>query len=372
MHIPDGYMAPETTIPVLVGMVPVWAVAAKKVKEKVGEKNLPTLALGAAFSFTIMMMNVPVAGGSSAHAVGAVLIAIMLGPWAATIAVSSALLIQALVFGDGGILAFGMNCLNMAVVMPFVGYGVYRLISGKKSAAVAKAGEYIGAGVEYSRTKSTAVAFGSSRSIIAAAIAGFVGLNVAALLAAVEFGIQPMLFTGADGAALYCPYPLSVSIPAMMFAHILVAGPIEGIVTGATIAYIAKAAPQMFVSGGVSVEKQSFIKRYKALLVPLGILVALTPLGLIAQGTAWGEWGTDEIKKTLGYVPSGFASMADWWKSILPDYTVKIFGNGAAGSITGYVISAVVGILLIAALIFALSLFVKKSRKGNVAREQTR
>ena len=395
MHIPDGYMAPETTIPVLIGMAPVWAVAAKKVKEKVGEKNLPTLALGAAFSFTIMMMNVPVAGGSSAHSVGAVLIAIMLGPWAATIAVSSALLIQALVFGDGGVLAFGMNCLNMAVVMPFVGYGVYRLICGKNSTASANAGIWVEAGVEagveHSRTKST---FGSSRSIIAAAIAGFMGLNAAALLAAVEFGIQPMLFTGADGAALYCPYPLSVSIPAMMFAHILVAGPIEGVVTGAAIAYIAKAAPQMFITRAAGADaaadvgasrvpggspanavtngkRQSFLKRYKALLIPLGVLVALTPLGLIAQGTAWGEWGTDEIKKTLGYVPSGFASMADWWRSILPDYTVKFFGNGAAGSITGYVISAVAGILLIAGLILALSLFVRKSKKGT-AREQTR
>ena len=67
MHIPDGYLAPQTTIPVIAGMIPVWGVAAKKVKDKVGEKNLPVLSLGAAFSFTIMMMNVPVAGGSSVH-----------------------------------------------------------------------------------------------------------------------------------------------------------------------------------------------------------------------------------------------------------------------------------------------------------------
>lgn len=363
MHIPDGYLSPETTIPVLVGMVPVWAVAAKKVKEKVGEKNLPTLALGAAFSFTIMMMNVPVAGGSSAHAVGAVLIAILLGPWAATLAVSSALFIQALVFGDGGILAFGINCLNMAVIMPFTGYYIYKLISGRDAEP------------------------GSSRSIIGAIIGSYVGLNLAAFCASVEFGIQPLLFTGADGAALYCPYPLSVSIPAMMLAHLLVAGPVEAVITGAAVAYISKSAPHMFLrnqqtlavagdaigitaAAETKIEKQSFFKRYKALLIPLGILVILTPLGLIATGTAWGEWGTDEIKGALGYVPKGFASMADWWKSLLPDYSFPAFGSGTAGSVAGYILSAVVGILLISALIFIMSLFVRKSKKGNATGEQ--
>ena len=68
-----------------------------------------------------MMFNVPVPDGTTAHAVGAVLVAVLLGPWAAVIAVSVALAIQALFFGDGGVLAFGANCFNMAVVMPLVG-----------------------------------------------------------------------------------------------------------------------------------------------------------------------------------------------------------------------------------------------------------
>lgn len=358
MHIPDGYLAPQTTIPVIAGMIPVWGIAAKKVKDKVGEKNLPILSLGAAFSFTIMMMNIPVAGGSSAHAVGAVLIAILLGPWAATVAVSSALLIQAIVFGDGGILAFGMNCLNMAVVMPFSGYFVYRMTAGKSSP-------------------------GSSRSLLGAAIGSYVGLNLAALLASIEFGIQPLLFTAADGTALYCPYPLSVSIPAMMFAHLLVAGPVEAVITTASVAYIAKAAPQMFLENqhissavqtladgntaivGVDIPtKPSFFKKYKALIIPMLVLVILTPLGLIASGTAWGEWGGDEINTAIGYIPKGFQSIADWWSAILPDYSIPVLGNGTAGSIAGYIISAVIGIALIALLILLLSIYVKK-KKGS-------
>ncbi|OLR55462.1 cobalamin biosynthesis protein CbiM [Hornefia porci] len=337
MHIPDGYMAPQTTIPALAVMVPVWGAAAKKVTKEVGEKNLPTLALGAAFSFTVMMMNVPVIGGSSAHAVGAVMVGILLGPWSAVIAVSCALLIQALIFGDGGILAFGMNCLNMAVIMPFTGYGIYKLIEGKNK-------------------------IGSSRSILGAAVGGYAGLNIAAFCASVEFGIQPLLFHAADGSALYCPYPLSVSIPAMMVPHLLIAGVIEGAVTAIAIAYIAKVSPQIFLRNQElspmtqETQTEPFFRRYKKILIPLGVLVLLTPLGLLASGTAWGEWGTEEIKALTGYVPKGFARFADWWTAIMPDYSVA-----GLGDVSGYILSAVVGILLIAVLILALSLFMKKS-----------
>ena len=111
-------------------MIPIWTVAAVKVKKTLKTKQVPLMALGAAFSFVIMMFNIPVIGGSTGHAVGATLIAILLGPWAACISVSIALVIQALLFGDGGITAIGANVFNMAVVMPFVGYYLYRLICG--------------------------------------------------------------------------------------------------------------------------------------------------------------------------------------------------------------------------------------------------
>jgi cobalt/nickel transport system permease protein len=345
MHIPDGYLAPQTTIPVFAGMVPVWGAALHKVKKGLGEKRTPALALCAAFSFVVMMFNVPVVGGSSAHAVGAVFIAILLGPWAATVSVSTALLIQALVFGDGGILAYGMNCLNMAVVMPFTGYFIYRLIAGKSKP-------------------------GSPRSIAGAFLGSYAGLNLAALCAAVEFGIQPLLFRAANGTPLYCPYPLSASIPAMMFAHGVVAGPVEGVVTAAAVAYLAKSSPELFVrdrNAVVGKPEASARKRYRAMLIPLAVLAVLTPLGLIATGTAWGEAGTEELKESLGYIPQGLASMADWWKALLPDYSVPAFGGGTAGSAAGYILSAVVGMALIGGLILLISKFVMKARKNESA-----
>lgn len=153
-----------------------------------------------------MMFNVPIPDGTTAHAVGAVIIAIVLGPWAAVIAVSVALLFQALLFGDGGVLAYGANVVNMAILMPFVGYAGYRLIAGRS-------------------------ALTATRRVVAAGLAGFVGINAAGLATAIELGIQPDLFHTAAGAPLYSPYHLSQSIPAMALAHVIVAGPVEAVLT---------------------------------------------------------------------------------------------------------------------------------------------
>ena len=191
MHIPDGYLSPQTAVPFIALMVPIWGTAVKKVKEKLKKKDIPVLSIGAAFAFTIMMFNIPIPGGSSAHAVGAVLLAILLGPWAACLGVSVALIIQALIFGDGGILAIGANCFNMAFVMPMVGYYVYKLVKGSADEA-------------------------SSRAIWAAALAGYIGLNIAAFCTSVEFGCQYYLFQAADGTPLYFMYPIKVAVAAMM------------------------------------------------------------------------------------------------------------------------------------------------------------
>src|SRR5215472_17822708 len=124
MHIPDGYLSPATCGALYAGTTPIWSAAGRRVRRTVKSRYVPLLAVGAAYSFLVMMFNVPIPDGTTAHAVGAVLIAIVLGPWAAVVAVSIALLIQALFFGDGGVLAYGANTFNMAFVMPFVGYFV--------------------------------------------------------------------------------------------------------------------------------------------------------------------------------------------------------------------------------------------------------
>jgi cobalt/nickel transport system permease protein len=214
MHIPDGYLSPQTFVPLYGVSFVFWAVALKKIKQELPAKYIPYLAMAAAFSFLIMMFNVPIPGGTTGHAVGAGIIAILLGPWAAVLAVSVVLIIQAIVFGDGGITAIGANCFNMAVVMPFVAYWVFKLIRGD--------------------------AEGGARLYVAAFLAGYIGLVVASIVTGFEFGIQPLIASGPEGRPLYAPYPLSIAVPAMALEHMLVFGPVEGLVTALILKFFVK------------------------------------------------------------------------------------------------------------------------------------
>ncbi|MCJ7750071.1 MAG: energy-coupling factor ABC transporter permease, partial [Armatimonadetes bacterium] len=137
MHIPEGYLGPQTWGASYAVMAPIWVIAGRKLRRTLDARRVPLLAIGAALSFVIMMFNIPIPGGSTGHATGAPLIAILLGPWAAVLAVSVVLVVQAFLFGDGGITAVGANCFSMAFVMPLVSYGVYKLVairSGVRSA----------------------------------------------------------------------------------------------------------------------------------------------------------------------------------------------------------------------------------------------
>jgi len=201
-------------------MVPIWAVASRKVRKTLKAKQVPLLAIGAAFSFVIMMFNVPIPGGTTGHAVGAVLAAILLGPWAACIAVTVALVVQALLFGDGGITAIGANCFNMAFVEVFAGYYLYKIISGPSPIV-------------------------SARRVVAAGIAGYAALNIAALSTAVMFGIQPLLHKTVSGQSLYCPYGLGTAIPVMVGEHMLIFGLVEALVTALVVKYLQKQDPSL-------------------------------------------------------------------------------------------------------------------------------
>lgn len=332
MHIPDNYLSPASCAVMAAAMIPVWTVSVKKVKAEITKEKLPMLGVGAAFSFLIMMFNVPLPGGTTGHAVGGTLLAILLGPWAACIAVTVALLVQALLFGDGGILAFGANCFNMAFVLPFVGYFIYKFIKERTNSAK---GEYVG------------IALGS-----------YFGINVAALCAGIEFGLQPLLFTNAAGQPLYCPYPLSVSIPAMTIPHLAVAGVLEAFFTLAVVAFIGKVSPGMIYEGAK--------RRIKPVYAFIVGLVCLSPLGLLASGTAWGEWGLDEIKrvvsggKALGYVPAGMNSGFNF-SAPLPDYSIS-----GLPDVAGYLLSAVAGAAILIILFKLLSLGLKNRNAGVI------
>ena len=324
MHIPDGYLSPQTWLPLTTIAVLFVAHATRKVKAELRSRQIPYLALGASFSFVIMMFNIPAPGGTSGHAVGSVVIAILLGPWSACVAVTLALVIQALLFGDGGITALGANCLTMAVVMPFVGWYVYRLVRG---------------GTLSPRLQT-----------LAAALAGYVGLNVAALYTAVLLGIQPLVAVGADGRPLYAPYPLSVAVPAMAVEHLLIFGLVEAVVTVLVIASLQKTDPTLLeLRQGYPPERPGSTHR---LWYGLGVLTVLTPLGVILPvalhaGGAWGEWTPSAICTKIGYLPAGMQKFAGVWSAPLPDYSLPgLEKTGILQQSFAYFGSAVVGVCL--------------------------
>ena len=342
MHIPDGSLGPPTSAFFYIVMAPIWAIASWSVRKTLQARQVPMLAIGAAFSFVVMMLNVPILGGSTGHAVGSVLVAILLGPWAAVIAVSVALVIQAMLFGDGGMSAIGANCFNMAFAMPFVGYYIYKIFSFRSAP-------------------------GSGRQMIAAGLAGYAGINIAALLTGLEFGIQPMLHHTTDGQALYFPYGLGIAVPVMGLSHLFFFGWVEAIVTALVVRYLQKQEARTLAE-----QPEARMKLSTKLWIGIGALVVLSPLGLIlpsilGAGSAWGEWGTEKIKELVGYVPKGMEKLAGLWSAPMPDYSFSgAEEKGLVHLSLAYIVSGIAGILAIILVIYLIGkLLAKKEGGGN-------
>ncbi len=339
MHIPDGYLSPQTCAVMAAIAVPVMVTAATKLKKTLKDKQVPLLAIGAAFSFTIMMYNVPIPDGTTAHAVGASILAIILGPFAATVGVSIALIIQAFFFGDGGILSLGANIFNMAIIIPFVSYFLYRVISGKSEIS-------------------------SNRRFIASIISGYIAINMGALCAGIELGLQPLLFHTANGTPLYAPYSLMQTVPAMLFAHLTLAGPVEAAVTGLVVRYLQKSNPDMLHI--YPYQKSAFEKSHnlvttkKKYWYALGILIIFAPLGLLAQGTAFGEWSGADLKAKIGFIPQGMAKLGGKYHAIFKDYSIQGYDTTLFKSSLGYIFCAIVALVIILIITTIISLLMKR------------
>jgi len=338
MHIPDGYLSPITSLIMFLLVLPFWMIGVRKIRESMNARSVPLIALLAAFSFVIMMFNIPLPGGTTGHAIGATLAAIVLGPEVAVIAVSIALVIQAFFFGDGGILAIGANCFNMAVVIPYVSYAVYRAFA-----------------------KNTAL--NSVRRVVGAALGGWLGVTVGAFLAGVEFGIQPLLFHAADGSPLYAPFPLSIAVPAMVIPHMLVASVVEGLLTALVVVYLQRSNNSILATAEKPAEvgKAGGFQKLRGLLVVLAVLIVASPLGLLAPGTAWGEWGTQELSKMgLKAIPTGLEKLSTLWGAPLSGYKLPALGNANLG----YALSAATGIVIVGLVAWLFSLLLT-ARSGS-------
>lgn len=358
MHIPDGYLSPSTCAVIYAAAVPFWYVALQRVKRLLNTRMVPLIAVFSAFSFVIMMFNLPLPGGTTGHAVGIGIASVILGPWAAMLTVSIALLIQAVFFGDGGITAYGANCFNMAIAGSWVAYGVYRMLA-----------------VQASMT--------APRRAVAAAVAGYVGINASALLAAIEFGLQPALFHDASGMPLYAPYPLHIAVPAMMLGHLTFAGLAEGVITGGLVAYLQRSDASLLRTAAgapthVAGVYEGGWRGSRRLWLGMALLMVLTPLGLLASATAWGEWGASDfadpatrqqIEVASGnqmlptqIAPQGLARLSSIWTAPIPAYAPPFLRS----AMFGYMMSSLLGTGLIILTCLGIS-WIASRRRGYQA-----
>ncbi len=345
MHIPDGYLSPSTCAAMYVGSAPFWYVSLQRMKRMLNTRMVPLLSVFAAFSFIIMMFNLPLPGGTTGHAAGIGIAAIVLGPWGSILAISIALMIQAIFFGDGGVTALGANCFNMAIIGSLSAYAIYRGISGRASLE-------------------------SPRRVVAAAFAGYLSINLSALAAAIELGIQPMLFRDSSGAPLYAPYPLRISIPAMLLGHLTVAGFAEMIVSAGVVGYLQRADPSLLGSTAplvVDAQRRSTgaWQATKPLWIALAALMLLTPLGILAVGSVWGEWSPEDFSNPRARLemaaasrdvappaeaPTGLRRWSSIWTAPMPRYAPPFLKSASFG----YMLSAMAGTGLII-LVFMLA-----------------
>ncbi|MEH1922400.1 energy-coupling factor ABC transporter permease [Nostoc sp.] len=207
MHIPDGFVSIPVAGATGLASAAALFIAFGRSQEAFGSRRAPILGLTTAFIFAAQMINFPVAGGTSGHLLGGTLAAIVLGsPWAATLAMSTVFVIQAVLFADGGITALGANILNMGLVGIWVGWLLYqplqRLLGGSRG-----------------------------RLPLAAGIAAAISVVAASIACAIELAISGTI-------------PLNIGLPAMAGVHILI-GIGEGLITGGVLSYLVKVRPDL-------------------------------------------------------------------------------------------------------------------------------
>lgn len=192
MHIPDGFIAPQVYLPAYAVAIGTWTWAARDLRRRLDEQTIPRLAVVTALAYTLSLVMIPLPGGTSGHAVGVAMLALLFGVRTAFLAYSLVLVLQALMFGAGGITALPINALAIGLVGAICAQAGFRLLRRWR----------VDAGV----------LFGSLLSVL-----------IPALIIALVLGAQPLLAQREDGTPLFFPFGWEVTIPALLLPHLLVA-----------------------------------------------------------------------------------------------------------------------------------------------------
>ena len=299
MHIPDGFLDGKTAVAAGALAAAGLGIALWRLRRTFPPRRVPLIGLAAAFVFAAQMLNFPVAGGTSGHLIGAVLTAVLLGPSAAVVVLSSVLILQCFLFADGGLTALGANVFNMALVAPMVGFGVYAFVR-----------RVAGGGL---RARLLATGFGAWCSTVAASVA------CAGELAA-------------SGTVLW-----RVAFPAMAAVHMVI-GVGEAAITTLVVAAVAGVRPELVLEAPLAARAPRYasVAAY-GLLVALGLVLFVVP---VASG--WPD-GLERVAATLGFEAKAAAPVAS---APLAGYVVPGLGRAVPATVIAGVLGAVVAFAL--------------------------
>jgi cobalt/nickel transport system permease protein len=309
MHVPDGFLSTPVAVScAALGVAGVGA-AATSTRALLGSRAVPRMGVTAAFVFSAQMINFPVAGGTSGHLVGGALAAVLLGPSAAVIAMTSVLVMQCLVFGDGGLLALGANVLNMAVLHPIIGFVAYRAVVGRGGPDRLP---------------------GAARHIASIAFASWVATVVAAATCAGELALSGVVAP-------------AVVLPAMVAVHVAI-GLGEALIAALVLAAILRLRPELLDRprlGPSSGSPGSIV--VLGLATSLGVALFLSPFAC-----KWPD-GLERVAKRVGLEPSHVQVAS----APMRDYVIP----GLGSSLLATSLAAAAGVLLVVGLSCALGLW---------------
>jgi cobalt/nickel transport system permease protein len=302
VHIPDGFLDTKTAVAAGALAAAGLGVALRRARLHLPPRRVPLLGLAAAFVFAAQMINFPVAGGTSGHLIGAVLAAVLLGPSAAVIVISAVLIVQCLMFADGGISALGANIFNMGIIGGVGGWAVYYLVSR--------------------------LVKGLFGCVVAAAFAAWCSTVMASVACAGELASSHTV-------------RWAVALPAMAGVHMLI-GIGEGLITALVLVAIARTRPELVQPDGVAEPRRSYgaIVAFGG-LIALGLALFVSPLA-----SRWPD-GLDWTAELLGFKEKAVAPMVP---APMPDYELPGFhwstlGTSLAGAVGTIVVFALAWLL---------------------------
>ena len=302
LHIPDGFLSMPIAIFCWLVTLLVLAVAVRRARTEFDERLAPLAGVMAAFIFAGQMINFPVAGGTSGHLVGAMLAFVVLGPWLGLLAMTAVIVLQAILFQDGGLVVMGANILVMGIVPGMVGYGVYQWGKGKQTAV--------------------------------AGLAAWLSVMMAALITAILLS-----FSGTTS--------LNLALPALLGVHALI-GIGEALITVAALNFVLKTRPALL-------KRDSANRGSKWVVAGMAIALLVTLFAPLASSSPDGlEW----VAQQQGFIDAAQAAPYE----ILPDYILPFLGRTAMSTI----LAGVVGVLLVGGITALVTRTVRRrSTVGN-------